>query len=45
MNTFQIVSFLTLSAPYLGPQDQGGEKVEQMSLFDWKIKAATDREK
>ena len=29
----------------MGHQDQDGEKVGQMSLFDRKFKAATDREK
>ena len=31
--------------PYMGHQDQDGEKVGQMSLFDQKLEAATDREK
>ena len=30
---------------YMGHQDQNWEKVGQMSLFDWKFEAATDREK
>ena len=30
---------------HMGHQDQDGEKVGQMSLFDWKLEAATDREK
>ena len=30
---------------YMGHQDQDGEKVGQMSLFDWKFDSATDREK
>ena len=30
---------------YMGHQDQDGEKVGQMSLFDQKLEAATDREK
>ena len=29
----------------MGHQDQDGEKVGQMSLFDQKLEAATDREK
>ena len=29
----------------MGHQDQDGEKVRQMSLFDWKFEAAMDREK
>ena len=29
----------------MGYQDQDGEKVGQMSLFDEKLEAATDREK
>ena len=30
---------------HMGQQDQDGEKVGQMSLFDQKLEAATDREK
>ena len=30
---------------HMGHQDQDGEKVGQMSLFDQKLEAATDREK
>ena len=30
---------------YMCHQDQYGEKVGQMSLFDWKLEAATDRGK
>ena len=33
------------SHTYMGHQDQDGEKVGQMSLFDWKLKATADREK
>ena len=29
----------------MGHQDQDREKVGQMSLFDWKLEAAIDREK
>ena len=29
----------------MGHQDWDGEKVGQMSLFDWKLEAAMDREK
>ena len=46
------MSFVTLwlpdiesSWPHMGHQDQDGEKVGQMSLFDQKLVAATDREK
>ena len=31
--------------PHMGHQDQDGGKAGQMSLFDWKLEAATDREK
>ena len=36
---------LGMVTTYMGHQDQDGEKVGQMSLFDWKFEAATDREK
>ena len=34
-----------LERQYMGHQDQDGEKGGQMSLFDQKLEAATDREK
>ena len=39
-----VVIIIRLKA-HMGHQDQDGEKVGQISLCDWKLEAATDREK
>ena len=39
---YLILSYLIL---YMGHQDQDGEKVGQMLLFDQNLEAVTDREK
>ena len=41
----EVLAVFTHQSPHMGHQDQDGEKVGQMSLFNQKLEAATDREK